>query len=156
MTEPTTLGWLLTELKSFVAGAVPVFIGAALAFYWNYWLQRRVDRRREAAELKQQLYEFLELVTDFWTSGPRDDTASLALHEKIKVRLYVVMMECRLMKRHSKKLRAWYESKEVEYARINLIDAATDFRETWGPDWQRVARSRIEITYIINTLYEAC
>ena len=59
-----------------IASLVPfgaALLAAVVALSGHHWLQHRVGRRiRDADELKDRLYGFLSLVTEYWMGETRD------------------------------------------------------------------------------------
>lgn len=127
---------------------------ALFALAGNYWLQNRWGRRiRHAEDLKRRLYEFLSLVTEYWTVGKRDTL----LEARILATKLIVMAELLEMQAHSKRLRRWY--RDTQECRLDMIDAATGGsfqQEDWSSEPERAMAVAREMGRIVRGLQRAC
>ncbi len=145
---------VLPALIQLFSSLVAVILGLCC----NYWLQQRVNRRRRAAdELKQRLYDFLELAAAYWISSSSPSVSRRGLEAKITTSQHVILAECNEMAAYSKKLGVWHC--EMQKDRLDLMDAVTGgvFQQrNWQEDPQRVTKAAIAMINIVHSLYRAC
>lgn len=134
-------------------------LAAVLVTTGNYWLQQRVHRRNQAAEeLKRRLYEYLEFVTEYWTSKDFSGQSKEALEAKMIAYGHFISFECDELRKMSRKLRSWHDKTSDD--RLQLMDAATggcfQQRESdWKEDPQRASQAAQAVMRIISTLNQA-
>jgi len=142
-----------------LAPLVTATLAAILVTTGNYWLQQRVSRRNHAAEeLKRRLYEYLEFITEYWTSKDFSGQSKEALEAKMVAYGYLISFECDELGKKSRKLRAWHDKTLDD--RTQLMVAATGgcFQQR-APDWkedpQRASQAAQAVMRIISALNQA-
>ncbi len=140
-----------------------VFVAACLAFVFNYLMTHRVERRlRTADALRQRLYRFLELTSDYWIAGAKSGATLEGLEAKIQAHQRLIVIESELMATHSRRLKGWYERSAD---RRHLFDSVTGMNhETgvsfpasvshvpWQPSRRRVTEAANKIASIVLSL----
>jgi len=141
------------------APLVTATLAAILVTTGNYWLQQRVHRRNHAAEeLKRRLYEYLEFITEYWTSKDFSGQSKEALEAKMITYGHFISFECSELRKMSRKLRNWHDKTSDD--RTQLMDAATGgcFQQR-APDWQddprRASQAAQAVMRIISALNQA-
>ena len=142
-------------------GALVAFVSSLVAalvvLYGNHRQQRRlIQRLREADDLKQSLYNLVELASGYWTLEDGDSSRA-AFEGRIVAAQLVVLSKCREMRRHSRRLCAWYVS--TDECRLDLIDALSGgcFQaEPWEREPGRVARVGRVVSELVRSLNRAC
>lgn len=144
-------GWI--TIISTVLGAA---VGAAVIVFGNHYLQRGVVRRhRSADDLKNRLYEFLDLAARYWTDAGSEPRSTM--EARILASWTVIASECDDMTSRSQALRGWY--RDTGQARRDLLDAVTGgrFQQTdWIPDPVRATRAAKHVVSIASKLDRAC
>ena len=144
----------LSEITLTFLAAVPA---AVVALLGNYWLQQRVNRRRQAADyLKQRLYELHELALDYWISDSSQTISRKGQEAKILAIQLVITSECSQIKNLSKKLSAWFQN--TEDARLNMMEAVTggNFQSaTWEEEPGRVRDVGNAVQDLASSLFRA-
>lgn len=144
---------------AYLAPFVTAILAAVLVTTGNYWLQQRVNRRNQAAEeLKRRLYEYLEFITEYWTSKDFSGQSKEALEAKMIAYGHFISFECDELGKMSRKLRNW-RNKTMDN-RLQLMDAATggcfQQRESdWEEEPQRASQAAQAVMRIISTLNQA-
>ncbi|MYB14611.1 MAG: hypothetical protein F4X42_15330 [Rhodospirillaceae bacterium] len=142
---------LLVPLVASIIAAVLIVLG-------NYRLQNRIGRQIRAVEgLRDRLYDFLELGSQYWTSFAKNIEDRKMLEAKMMALSLIISSDFKQIEGSSKKLgRAISKTRK---ARLDLMDAATGgcFQQAkWRPEPYRVTRMAKEIGYIVIELNKAC
>ena len=134
---------------------VSAVLGAAVIVYGNHYLQRGVVRRhRSADDLKNRLYEFLDLAVRYWTDAGSEPRPTM--EARILASWAVIASGCVDMTSHSRTLRSWY--RDTERDRRDLLDSVTGgcFQQTdWSPDPARATRAAKHAVSIASKLDRA-
>lgn len=134
---------------------VSAVLGAAVIVHGNHYLQRGVVRRhRSADDLKNRLYEFLDLAVRYWTGAAGEPRATM--EARILASWAVVASGCSDMRLHSRALQDWYH--DTGQARRDLLDAVTGgcFQQMdWIPDPARTNRAAKHVVSIASKLDRA-
>lgn len=104
---------------------ISAVLGAAVIVFGNHYLQRGVVRRhRSADDLKNRLYEFLDLAVRYWTDAGSEPRSTM--EARILASWAVIASGCDDMTSCSRALRGWY--RDTGQARRDLLNAATGGR----------------------------
>ena len=146
-------GWIAV-----VSAALGAAVGAAVIVHGDHWMQRGVVRRhRGADDLKNRLYEFLDLAARYWASAEHGEPRE-TVEARIVASWTVIAAACDDMASRSKALRDW--RRDTEQARLSLYEVVTggrfQQREDWSPDPGRVARAAKHVAAIASGLDRAC
>ena len=143
-------GWI--TIISAVLGAA---VGAAVIVYGNHYLQRGVVRRhRSADDLKNRLYEFLDLAVRYWTDAGSEPRPTM--EARILASWAVITSGCNDMASHSQPLREWY--RDTEQTRRDLLDAVTGGcfqQKDWSPNRGHANRAAKHVVSIASKLDRA-
>ena len=135
---------------------ISAVLGAGIIVCGNHYLQRGVVRRhRSADDLKNRLYEFLNLAVLYWTDAGSEPRSTM--EARILASWAVIASGCDDMMSRSRALRGWY--RDTGQARRDLLDAVTGgrFQQTdWSPDPIRATRAAKHVVSIASKLDRAC
>ena len=135
---------------------ISAVLGAAVIVCGNHYLQRGVVRRhRSADDLKNRLYEFLDLAVRYWTAAGSEPRSTM--EARILASWAVVASGCNDMTSRSRALRGWH--RDTGQARMDLLDAVTGgcFQQAdWSPDPARATRAAKYVVSIASKLDHAC
>ena len=135
---------------------ISAVLGAAVVVCGNHYMQRGVVRRhRSADDLRNRLFEFLDLAVRYWTAAGSEPRSTM--EARILASWAVIASGCGDMASRSRALQGWY--RDTEQARRDLLNAVTGGRfqqKDWSPDPARATRAAKHVVLIASKLDRAC
>ena len=137
-----------------LAAGVGGGIGGIIGWYGNYHVQHLLHRRqRRIDSLRQALYDYLNLTSDYWHSAENDRGKRRLQEGRMIVAQRMILSEYSLLAKGRRSERKSYADTEI--ARLRLWDSATGgcFGQTeWEPCPDRARWASTSVTEIIQSL----
>ena len=140
-------------MDSALLGISAAIIGALVGWAGNYHVQHRLHRNLQRIdELRRALYDYLDLVANYWTSPNHTAEGRRTLEARMIVAQLVISSEYRVLSKLRRGMKKSIQA--TTYHRLRLWDAATGGcfqQENWDPDPDRVQRVAREVNMIVKT-----
>lgn len=136
-----------------------IVFGAVIALWGNYRIQKKMQTNMQlfhnVDNIKQRLYEFVDISTKYWTlDGDRREIHS-TLEAKIIAKKYEIQTEYSGGASRFRQVNKSYQ--ETVDCRISLWTVSTGgcFQQSqWNPEPERIRRITSEASCIVRSLYQ--
>lgn len=145
----------MSELaQALLSTVVAAVVGGIIGWFGNYHVQFRIHRRVSRVDnLRQALYEYLSLASDYWHGAGADPSDRRLQEGRMMVAQRIFLLEYSEAAKTDKRINQSYVS--TENARFRLWDSATGgcFQQSeWSPCPQRVRDAAGAVGEIVESL----
>lgn len=141
-------------VQAIVTATIAATVGGIVGWFGNYYVQHRLHRRLSRIDnLRQNLYDYLNLTSDYWHNSQGDRGKRQIQEGRLIVAQRVIETEYSLLAKGNKSAKKSYA--DTEGARLSLWDSATGGcfgQADWNPCPDRARSAARAVTEIICSL----
>ena len=141
-------------VQAIVAATIAAVVGGVIGWCGNYYVQHQLHRRLSRIDnLRQALYDYLNLTSDYWHNAQGDRGQRQIQEGRMIVAQRMIESEYSLLAKGNKRAKKSYADTEV--TRLHLWDSATGGcfgQADWKPCPDRARSAARAVTEIIHSL----